>query len=61
MIRTEKIADLNKEKLFYITATTKPQVETLQKHGVLRLELFTEKLFEIIHENIRYNLRRNHV
>ena len=61
MIKTEQIADLNKEKFYYITATTKPQMETLLKQGVIQMELFTEKLCEIVHEDIRYILRRNPV
>ena len=44
MIKTEQIADLDEEKFFYITATTKPQMETLLKQGVIQMELFTEKL-----------------
>ena len=44
-----------------ITATTKAQMETLLKHGVIQMELFTEKLCEIVHENVRYILRRNPV
>ncbi len=31
MIKTEQIADLDNEKFYYITATTKPQMETLLK------------------------------
>ena len=61
MIKTEQIADLDGEKFFYITATTKPQMETLLKQGVIQVELFTEKLCEVVHENIRYILRRNPV
>ena len=61
MIKTEQIADLNNEKFYYITATTKPQMETLLKNGVIQTELFTEKLCEIVHENTRYILRRNPV
>ena len=61
MIKAEQIADLNNEKFYYITATTKPQMETLLKNGVIQTELFTEKLCEIVHENARYILRRNPV
>ena len=61
MIKTEQIADLDNEKFYYITATTKPQMETLLKNGVIQTELFTEKLCEIVHENTRYILRRNPV
>ena len=61
MIKTEQIADLSEEGFYYITATTKAQMVTLLKQGVIQIELFTEKLCEINHENIRYILRRNPV
>ena len=61
MIKSEQIADLDNEKFYYITATTKPQMESLLKQGVIQTELFTEKLCEITHEKIRYILRRNPV
>ena len=61
MIKSEQIADLDNEKFYYITATTKPQMESLLKQGVIQTELFTEKLCEIIHENTRHILRRNPV
>ncbi|MGC8692748.1 MAG: IS1634 family transposase, partial [Thermoplasmata archaeon] len=59
MIKADQIADLNEEKFYYITATTKPQMETLLKQGIIQLELFTEKICEIEHEGIRYILRKN--
>ena len=61
MIKSEQIADLDNEKFYYITATTKPQMESLLKQGVIQTELFTEKLCEITHEKISYILRRNPV
>ena len=61
MIKSEQIADLDNEKFYYITVTTKPQMESLLKQGVIQTELFTEKLCEITHENTRHILRRNHV
>ena len=61
MIKTEQIADLDDQNFFYITATTKPQMETLLKQGVIQLELFTERLCEIHHEGVHYILRRNPV
>ncbi|EQD54374.1 transposase IS4 family protein, partial [mine drainage metagenome] len=44
MIKTEQIADLSEQKFYYITATTKAQMETLLKQKVIQMELFTEKL-----------------
>ena len=61
MIKTEQIADLSEERFYYITATTKAQMETLLKEKIIQMELFTEKLCEIVHENVRYILRRNPV
>lgn len=61
MIKPDQIKDLTKQEFYYITATTKPQIETLLKQGVIQLELFTEKLCEIDHDGIRYILRRNPV
>ena len=56
MIKTEQIADLDNEKFYYITATTKPQMETILKNGLIQTELFTEKLCEIVHENVLFIL-----
>ncbi|MHB8361319.1 MAG: IS1634 family transposase, partial [Thermoplasmataceae archaeon] len=61
MIKTDQIADLSDHQFYYITATTKSQIETLLKEKVIQLELFTEKLCEIDHNGIRYILRRNPV
>ena len=43
----------------YITAITKPQIKSLIKENVFQLELFEEKLVEIIQDKNRYFLRRN--
>ena len=61
MIKTEQIADLSEERFYYITATTKAQMETLLKEKIIQMELFTEKLCEIENNGIRYILRRNPV
>jgi transposase len=61
MIKTDQIADLSDNQFYYITATTKSQMETLLKQGVIQMELFTEKLCEVDHNGIRYILRRNPV
>ncbi|KPV46589.1 hypothetical protein SE19_04860, partial [Acidiplasma aeolicum] len=61
MIKSDQIADLSDQGFHYITATTKAQMETLLKQGVIQMELFTEKLCEIEHEGIRYIMRRNPV
>jgi len=45
----------------YITAVTKPQIESLLTQGVLQLELFDEALAEVTDDDtgVRYILRRN--
>ena len=59
MIKKASIATINDMNWCYITAITKPQIETLLKSTVLQLEMFTEKLMEVEHDNVRYVLRRN--
>ncbi len=43
----------------YITAITKPQIRTLLEKGVLQMDLFEDSLAEVVHENVRYIIRRN--
>lgn len=45
----------------YITAITKPQIQTLLGEGVLQYDLFDSNVCEVAHENIRYILRKNPV
>ena len=61
MIKSDQIADLSEQGFYYVTATTKAQMETLLKQHVIQMELFTEKLCEIDKDGIRYILRRNPV
>jgi transposase len=44
---------------FYITALTKPQIETLIQKSVIQLSWFEEKICAIESDGIRYVLRRN--
>lgn len=60
MIKRTQIEDLP-EHFHYITAITKPQIETLLKANVLQMELFDEALCEVEHAGVRYILRRNPV
>jgi hypothetical protein len=60
MIKRTQIEALP-EHFHYITAITKPQIETLLKANVFQLELFDEALCEVEHEEVRYILRRNPV
>ena len=63
MIKGPQIEQLQAEKdheFHYITAITKPQIDTLLKQGVVQLELFDEQVAEVTDEKgVRYVLRRN--
>lgn len=59
MIKSGQIKDLNQAGFNYITAITKPQIETLLKENVIQMELFTDKLCEVEYQGLRYILRRN--
>ena len=64
MIKGNVIDQLGEHEGFhYITALTKPQIESLMKAGVIQLSLFDTKVVEISdqEQNIRYVLRRNPV
>jgi transposase len=62
MIKSQQIEQLGSEPygFHYITAITKPQIETLLKKNVIQMGLFEQALAEIkTHEGLRYVLRRN--
>jgi len=60
MIKSAQIEQLKGvEGFYYITALTKPQIETLIKGGVVQLSWFDEKICEVESDGIRYVLRRN--
>lgn len=59
MIKSGQMQDLAKAGFHYITAITKPQIQTLVKAGVLQLNLFDAELCEVSDEGVRYVLRRN--
>lgn len=59
MIKSATIQDLKKEGFHYITAITKPQIETLLKQGVIQMAFFDVSLFEVENGGVRYILRRN--
>lgn len=61
MIKSGQIRDLAQAGFHYITAITKPQIQTLLKAGVLQMDLFDVELCEVSHEGVRYVLRRNPV
>jgi transposase len=43
----------------YITAITKPQIRKMLENRVIQYELFTERICEVVQNDIRYVLRRN--
>jgi transposase len=64
MIKGPQIEQLQAEEaldLHYITAITKPQIETLLKQGRIQIELFDQTVAEVADAaaGIRYVLRRN--
>ena len=59
MIKSTQIEQLKAEHFNYITAITKPQIQRLLNTGALQIELFNEKICEVISDDIRYILRRN--
>jgi transposase len=55
-----QVEELGQYGFHYITAITKPQIERLIKSGVIQMNLFDQRLAEVIGDNgIRYILRRN--
>jgi transposase len=61
MIKSAQIRDLSEEKYHYITALTKPEIETLLNNDVVQIDLFDETVCEVEFEGIRYIYRRNPV
>jgi len=61
MIKSGQIEELSQAGFHYITAITKPQIETLLSGGVLQMALFDDSLCEVQQESVRYVLRRNPV
>jgi transposase len=59
MIKKTQIEDLQDEEFHYITAITKPEIETLVKKNVIPLSLFDSKIAEVELDGIRYVFRRN--
>ena len=59
MIKSGQVKDLSAVGFHYITAITKPQIETLLAAGVLQMELFAAEICQVQEEGVRYVLRRN--
>ena len=60
MIKNQQVEDLTEYGFHYITAITKPQIESLINQGVIQMTLFDQRLADIkTDDGIRYILRRN--
>jgi len=59
MLKSLQLDLLVAEGFHYLTAITKPQIDTLLKAGVLQMEMFDEHLGEVCVEEMRYLVRRN--
>ena len=59
MVKKKQIEALSEMEFYYITAITKPQIRTLMNSGIIKMDMFDEKVHEVAHEGIRYILRRN--
>jgi len=62
MLKSREVGNLTTAGMHYITAITRPQIESLLKRGVLQLGLFDQALAEVTDEDgRRYVLHRNPV
>jgi len=61
MLKSMPIENLEEAEFAYITAITKPQIETLLQAGVLQYSFFDKDLCEVDDDGIRYIFRRNPV
>lgn len=60
MIKSQQIQDLGAEGFHYITAITKPQIQSLLHIGLLQMTLFDNELAEVTSDDgVRYILRCN--
>jgi len=61
MLKSASLEDLKEADFAYITAITRPQIETLIESGLLNYGLFDENLCEVDCDEVRYIFRRNPV
>ena len=59
MIKSGQVEDLSQAGFHYITAITKPQIDTLIKARLIQMELFAAEVCEVERDGVRYVLRRN--
>ena len=58
MIKSGQIEDLSQAGFHYITAITKPQIDTLIEARLMQMGLFAAEICEVEREGVRYVLRR---
>lgn len=59
MIKGKEIDTLGEEGFHYITAITKPSIESMLVKGKFQMEIFDNDLSEVVDAGIRFILRRN--
>ena len=59
MIKSGQVEDLTQAGFHYITAITKPQIDTLIEARLIQMELFAAEVCEVEQDGVRYVLRRN--
>ena len=59
MIKSGQVEDLAQAGFHYITAITKPQIDTLIEARLIQMELFAAEVCEVERDGVRYVLRRN--
>ncbi len=61
MIKNTQQKDILEHEFHYITAITKPQIESLLDQGIFQLTLFDQDIAEVEDKEVRYILRMNPV
>jgi hypothetical protein len=61
MIKSGQVEDLAQAGFHYITAITKPQIDTLIEARLIQMGLFAAEVCEVTRDGVRYVLRRNPV
>ena len=59
MIKSGQVEELSQVGFHYITAITKPQIDTLIEARLIQMELFAAEVCEVERDGVRYVLRRN--
>jgi hypothetical protein len=58
MIKSGQVEDLSQAGFHYLTAITKPRIDTLIKARLIQMEWFAAEVCEVEREGVRYVLRR---